>query len=64
MPRTGEILQTYAGTERTGEILDLDGTLILSVLTDGGVRVMAVDAASGRQRWTSRTRTAAAPSIT
>ena len=30
--RTGEILQTYAGTERTGEILYLDGTLILSVL--------------------------------
>ncbi len=33
--RTGEILQTYAGTERTGEILFLDGTLILSVLETG-----------------------------
>jgi outer membrane protein assembly factor BamB len=51
---TGEILQTYAGTERTNEILDVDGTLILSVLTDDGVCVVAVDAASGRQRWSSQ----------
>ena len=51
---TGEILQTYAETERTNEILAVDGTLILSVLTDDGVRVVAVDAASGRQRWASQ----------
>jgi len=49
---TGEVLQTYAGTERTNEILYLDGTLILSVLTgDGGVRVTAVDAAGGDRKW-------------
>ena len=31
----------------------LDGTLILSVLDGERVRVMAVDAASGKQLWTS-----------
>ena len=49
--RTGEILQTYKGTERTGEILYENGTLILSVLGDGNVRVMAVDAATGTKKW-------------
>ncbi|KPK45383.1 MAG: hypothetical protein AMK72_11140, partial [Planctomycetes bacterium SM23_25] len=49
--RSGEILKTYAGTERTNEILCLDGTLVLSVLSGDGVKVMAVDAASGTQRW-------------
>ena len=48
---SGEILKTYAGTERTNEILYLDGTLVLSVLSGEGVKVMAMDAASGRQRW-------------
>ena len=52
--RTGEILQTYAGTERTGEILDAGGTLILSVLVDDGVKIMAVDAASGKQLWATQ----------
>ncbi len=51
--RTGEILQTYNGTERTGEILYLDGTLILSVLDDKQVKLMAVDAQSGKQKWVS-----------
>ena len=51
--RTGEILKTYAGTERTNEILLHEGTLFLSVLTDAGARVMAVEAASGKQLWTS-----------
>ena len=51
--RTGEVLKTYAGTERTNEILYLDGTLILSVLTGDGVKVMSVDAASGKQTWTT-----------
>ena len=51
--RTGEILKTYAGTERTNEILYLDGTLILSVLVDDGVTVQAVDAASGKTKWTT-----------
>jgi len=49
--RTGEVLQTYAGTERTGEILYLDGTLILSVLTEDGVKIMAVNAATGKRMW-------------
>jgi len=54
--RSGRILQTYAGTERTGEILYLDGTLILSVLDGDRAKVMAVDAATGSQRWaTERT---------
>ncbi len=52
--RTGEILKTYAGTERTGEILHLDGVLILSVLSEDGARVMAVSAASGKQMWVSK----------
>lgn len=52
--RTGHILQTYDGTERTGEILYLDGILVLSVLRPEGVRVMAVDAESGRPLWTSQ----------
>ncbi len=51
--RTGELLQTYAGTERTGEILHQDGTLILSVLTDDGLRVIAVDTVTGERKWTS-----------
>ena len=90
--RTGAILHTYDGTERTNEILfvshtlspggrgpsegdastdtprspsprpspvkgegvrerPLGGTLVLSVLAGDGVRVMAVDAATGKQRW-------------
>lgn len=51
--RTGEILQTYAGTERTNEILCQDGKLFLSVLTGDAVKVMAVDTASGKTLWTS-----------
>jgi outer membrane protein assembly factor BamB len=51
--RTGELLQTYADTERTNEILHRDGTLFLSLLRDGGVRVAAVDAGSGKRNWTS-----------
>ena len=51
--RTGEILQTYAGTERTGEILHHDGTLFLSVLAGAQVRVVAVEAATGKRRWAS-----------
>jgi len=49
--RTGAILNTYDGTERTNEILCTGGTLVLSVLRGDGVRVMAVDAATGKQRW-------------
>lgn len=49
--RTGEVLRTYRGTERTGEILYVDGVLVLSVLTGDQAKVMAVDAATGKQRW-------------
>ena len=59
--KTGKILQTYAGTERTGEILYSNGVLILSVLTEKrdqqpfspAVKVVAVDAATGKQLWTT-----------
>ncbi|MFA7004383.1 MAG: PQQ-binding-like beta-propeller repeat protein, partial [Verrucomicrobiia bacterium] len=51
--RTGEILKTYAGTERTNEILYQNGTLILSVLSADGVKVMGVDATSGKTLWTT-----------
>ena len=61
--RTGEVLQTYEETNPTGEVLHLDGTLILSRFTgpvddDGltaytGAQVMAVDAESGKTLWTS-----------
>ncbi|MCX7886015.1 MAG: PQQ-binding-like beta-propeller repeat protein [Verrucomicrobiae bacterium] len=50
---TGEILQTYSDTERTNEILFHNGVLILSVLSDEGAKVMAVDAATGKTRWIS-----------
>ena len=49
--RTGEILKTYAGTERTGEILYLDGTLVLALVADDGVRVAALDADTGKRLW-------------
>ena len=54
--RSGRILQTYADTEHTGEVLYLDGTLILSVLVGDQAKVMAVDAATGSKLWaTERT---------
>ena len=49
--RTGDLLQTYAGTERTNEILLHGDTLLLSVLRDDGVKLMAVSAASGTRLW-------------
>ncbi|MBT3380508.1 MAG: PQQ-binding-like beta-propeller repeat protein [Lentisphaerae bacterium] len=52
--RTGDILQTYAGTERTNEILLHGDTLILSVLRDSGAKLMAVDATSGKTRWVGK----------
>jgi outer membrane protein assembly factor BamB len=53
--RTGAILQTYADTERAGEILHCGGTLFLALGLErqAGARVAAVDAASGRRLWTS-----------
>jgi len=52
--RSGKVLQTYAGTERTGEILYLNGALVLSVLSGDRLKVMAVDAATGKQLWASK----------
>ena len=49
--RTGEILKTYDGTEKTCEILYVDGTLVLSVLAGDGVKVMTVDASTGEKLW-------------
>ncbi len=49
--RTGEILQTYADTERTGEILVSGGTLFASLVEGDQIRIAAVDAASGKRRW-------------
>ncbi len=51
--RTGEILKTYDGTEGTGEILYVDGTLVLAILDQGQIKVAAVDAASGKPLWTT-----------
>jgi len=52
--KTGEIVQTYAGTEGTGEILCIDGTLILPVLSGDRIRMVAVDAATGKKMWASK----------
>jgi len=52
--RTGKVLQTYAGTELTGEILYTGGTLVLTVLDGKAVKVKAVDAKTGKLLWTSK----------
>ena len=49
--RTGDLLTTYAGTERTNEILLHGDTLVLSVLQAEKVKLMAVSAASGSRLW-------------
>ncbi|HID77271.1 MAG TPA: hypothetical protein EYP56_14905 [Planctomycetaceae bacterium] len=51
--RTGRVLKTYEGTEHAGEILYLDGTLILSVPRGDLLQVLAVAAGSGEVRWRS-----------
>ncbi len=48
---TGEILKTYAATEGAGEVLVVNGALVLAVVDDYKCRVMAVDAASGKTLW-------------
>ncbi len=52
--RTGEILRTFEGTNPTGEILYLDGTLILTVYSGDRLKVMAVDVKTGKPRWTTK----------
>jgi outer membrane protein assembly factor BamB len=51
--RTGEILQTYEGTEDTSEILVLNDQLYLTVLQGDRAVVKLVDADSGKTVWTS-----------
>jgi outer membrane protein assembly factor BamB len=51
--RTGKVLDTYAGTERTSEILHRDGHLVLTVLEGERARVKLLDVESGRLLWTS-----------
>jgi outer membrane protein assembly factor BamB len=51
--KTGKILKTYEGTARTSEILYHDGVLILTVLKNDRLRVMSLDAKSGKHLWTS-----------
>jgi outer membrane protein assembly factor BamB len=52
--RTGQVLRTFAGTERTSEILHVDGSLILTVLGDGDATVQKIDLESGRRVWQSQ----------
>jgi len=51
--KTGRLLKTYDGTDRTAEILYHDGLLILSVLEDERARIKVVEAESGQMRWSS-----------
>ena len=51
--RTGDLLRTYAGTERTNEILLHGDTLVLSVLRQERVKLVAVSAVSGSRLWES-----------
>jgi outer membrane protein assembly factor BamB len=51
--RTGEILQTYEGTDNASEILYLEGQLYLTVLQGDRAVVKRVDADSGKTMWTS-----------
>ena len=53
--RTGHILRTIEGSERTNEILHVNDILVLSVLVEDGVKLMSVDAASGQVRWRTET---------
>ena len=48
---TGKVLQTYAGTEETCEILSDRGELLLSIRTPQGLAVRAIRAADGRMLW-------------
>ncbi len=52
--RTGRILKTYEGTEHAGELLYLDGTLVLSVPRGDRLQILAVDAATGQTKWRSQ----------
>ena len=51
--RTGELLRTFDATENASELLVQDGVLYLSVHEQAGLRVLAIDLASGKTRWRS-----------
>ena len=48
---TGKVLHCYAGTEGTREILYHNGQLILTVPGKTGLRLIALDAATGKTVW-------------
>jgi outer membrane protein assembly factor BamB len=49
--KTGKIVHTYKGTERTNEILFKDGTLVLSMNRERGVKVVCMESKSGKVLW-------------
>ena len=51
--RTGEVLQTYEGTDRTSEILIHGGRLVLTSLEGDRAVVKLVDSETGKRLWTS-----------
>ncbi len=51
--RTGQLLRTFEGTERTSEILHIDGSLILTVLRENDAVVQRIDLESGKTAWQS-----------
>lgn len=51
--RTGKILRTFAGTERTSEILHLDRSLVLTVLQNERAIVKRIDLDKGHTLWES-----------
>ena len=51
--RTGQLLQTYQGTDRTSEILVHDGRLVLTCLEGERAVVKLVDIETGKRVWTS-----------
>ncbi|MHC4742494.1 MAG: outer membrane protein assembly factor BamB family protein [Planctomycetota bacterium] len=51
--RTGKILQTYKGTDGTAEILHLDDSLVLTLITDEGAKAAKLDTETGRIGWKS-----------
>ena len=52
--RTGQRLRSYEGTERSAEILYVNGTLILTCVQGDHAVVRAVNAETGQQCWTSK----------
>jgi outer membrane protein assembly factor BamB len=49
--KTGEVLQVYADTERTNEIIRTEDRLIFSMNSDAGVKIACLDASSGKEKW-------------